>query len=93
VIGSLDVIARIEELEAIVPPSDEDEGFTNDEHQALATLMALQDEAILYSPSWKYGSTLIRDSYFEEYTEQLDEKERNGVYYLVLFDGVSYWIK
>ena len=37
----------------------------------LATLIALQEEAEPYVADWSYGETLIRDSYFQEYAEQL----------------------
>ena len=69
VIDSRDVIARIEELEAdgalasAEDPSDED-----------AELRALHDltaEAEGYAPDWRDGATLIRDSYFERYAEEL----------------------
>lgn len=73
VIDSRDVIARIEELEGIVPPSDEDEGYTNEEHEELATLRALADECEQYASDWEYGETLIRDSYFADYARELLE--------------------
>jgi tetrahydromethanopterin S-methyltransferase subunit B len=38
----------------------------------LKALQALADEAS-GSPDWKYGETLIRDSYFEEYAQELAE--------------------
>jgi hypothetical protein len=34
-------------------------------------LKALADEGENYSPDWTYGATLIRDSYFEQYAEEL----------------------
>lgn len=43
------------------------------ENDELAALLALRDEAEGYSADWKYGSTLIRDSYFEDYAQQLAE--------------------
>jgi hypothetical protein len=39
--------------------------------EELKQLLALQEEAEGYSGDWKYGATLIRDSYFEEYAKQL----------------------
>lgn len=39
--------------------------------QELAALMDLQDEASGYSDDWEGGSTLIRDSYFEKYAQEL----------------------
>ncbi len=37
----------------------------------LSKLEELESNASGYSPDWNYGSTMIRDSYFEEYAEQL----------------------
>lgn len=45
-----------------------DEG---DEGQELKILKSLVDEAEGYSDDWKYGATLIRDSYFEDYAREL----------------------
>jgi len=49
--------------------------FQMDEMDAdeLKALLALRDEAAGYSPDWKYGATLIRDSYFEDYARELAE--------------------
>jgi antirestriction protein len=70
IIDSRDVIARIEELMAL-----EAEGETPDEDDAaeLKILCELAAEAEPYSPDWRHGETLIRDSYFEQYAEQLAE--------------------
>ena len=62
VIDSRDVIARIEELE----DSDDD-----DDKEELDALKALAEEAKGYAPDWHYGATLVRDSYFTEYAEEL----------------------
>jgi len=67
VIDSRDVIARIEELETDITSLDDDE---KDELQAL---QSLSDEAISAN-DWSHGSTLIRDSYFKEYAQQLAEE-------------------
>jgi hypothetical protein len=66
VIDSRDVIARIEELEA---QDERDESETDE----LAALKALADEASGYAADWEHGETLIRDSYFEEYAQELAE--------------------
>lgn len=71
VIDSRDVIERIKELYAIVidPSADmQDRLAANPE---LNALQALQLEAEPYAPDWTYGTTLIRDSYFVEYVEEL----------------------
>lgn len=43
----------------------------SDERDELAALLALQEEAEGYAPDWTYGATLIRDSYFVDYTQEL----------------------
>lgn len=64
VIDSRDVIERIEELEA-------DEERDEADSEELAALKALANEAAGYASDWEHGETLIRDSYFAEYAEQL----------------------
>lgn len=63
VIDSRDVIARIDELESA-------EALDAYETAELAALKALASEAEV-SPDWIYGETLIRESYFTDYIEQL----------------------
>ena len=65
-IDSRDVIARIEELE-------NDEERTEEDDQELAALQALAAEAEGYAADWKYGETLIRDSYFQTYAMEYAE--------------------
>src|SRR2546425_11935801 len=65
VIDSRDIIERIELLDGL---DDRDEL----EASELAALKALEEESS-GSPDWKHGETLIRDSYFEDYTQQLAE--------------------
>lgn len=43
----------------------------SDEAEELKTLKAFRDELDDYCDDWSHGVTLIRDSYFKEYTEQL----------------------
>lgn len=85
VIDSRDVIARIEELEnerselvdAVEEAGTNDavvEWDNSDEAHELATLRALADEAEGYSGDWKYGATLVRDSYFETYAQEFAEE-------------------
>ena len=68
VIDSRQVIERIEELQ------NNGDGTDDDEKAELAALLALQDEAEGYtSGDWPHGATLIRDSYFQEYAQELAE--------------------
>jgi hypothetical protein len=66
VIDSRDVIARIEELEEMEEREEE-------ETEELEALRALAEEAEGYASDWRYGETLIRDSYFQEYAQELAE--------------------
>lgn len=71
VIDSRDIIARIEELRAQL----EADGSLSDEDTAeLLTLDALAKQGEDYAPDWKYGETLIRDSYFKAYAQELAEE-------------------
>lgn len=86
IIDSRDVIARIEELEGEqedlldgqmfddLAPKDRAD-FTEWEEEnghELYTLRTLADEA-KESPDWQDGETLIRDSYFQKYAQDLAE--------------------
>lgn len=57
--------------------SDEESKWTewdnSDEGQELKNLLALQEELKDYCPDWEYGVMLIRDDYFEDYTQELLE--------------------
>lgn len=64
IIDSRDVIARIGELEALAARDE-------DEEAELTALLALQEEAEPYAADWRHGETLIRDSYFRTYAEEL----------------------
>jgi antirestriction protein len=63
IIDSLDVIERIAYL-ANIEERDEDED------RELTALRALAAEAE-GSPDWTHGETLIRESYFKEYAQEL----------------------
>lgn len=39
----------------------------------LKALIELRDEAEGYAPDWRYGATLIRESYFEDYVREMLE--------------------
>jgi hypothetical protein len=87
IIDSRDVIARIEELEGErealadeVSEADEDdldaavaalEEWDRENAEELKILKDLQDECNY--GDWQHGETLIRDSYFEDYAQQLAE--------------------
>lgn len=65
-IDSREVIERIETLSAL----DADE-ITEDEAEELTKLQAFAAEAVDYSQDWEYGATLIHESYFTQYAEEL----------------------
>ena len=66
IIDSRDIIARIESLEA-------EEERTEEETEELTALRNVAERAEGYAADWKYGEALIRDSYFEEYAQELAE--------------------
>lgn len=68
VIDSRDVIERIDELGAAY----EEEGLTADEWDEYRALVALAEEGESLA-DWQHGETLIRDSYFVEYAQELAE--------------------
>lgn len=78
IVDSRDVIARIAELQEIqdavdhADPLDADQptSLDDDEKAELATLKKLADQCEGYG-DWEHGATLIRDSYFQEYAEEL----------------------
>ncbi len=47
--------------------------WDRDNGDELKALKALANEADGYASDWKYGESLIRDSYFTEYAQQLAE--------------------
>lgn len=70
IIDSRDVIARIEELEEM--REEESDDWTDDDEIELAELRDLAERGEICT-DWVHGATLIRDSYFETYAEQLAE--------------------
>lgn len=64
-IDSRDIIARIEELEG----NSMRDGI---EEEELRQLKELAEQCEGYG-DWEYGETLIRESYFEEYAQELAE--------------------
>jgi hypothetical protein len=81
VIDSRDVIARIEELEAERDDFEHDEDGNRteadwaeaspDDAAELACLQELAKAGENYADDWQYGAVLVRDSYFEQYAEEL----------------------
>lgn len=82
----------------------EENFFGPDEEKELEDLQSLAEDAS-GSPDWVYGETLIRDSYFTEYAQQLaedcgylDQKGTNSRelqydYFSCEFSGITYWIR
>lgn len=79
IIDSRDVIARMDYLrsfcededgEILTPETAPEEHANLEEIEEYAKLQALCDDAEGYSDDWKYGATLIRGSYFEDYARQ-----------------------
>ena len=66
IIDSRDILARIDELFLAAP-------LDNEERAELQSLQAVANEASS-SPDWHHGETLIRDSYFREYAQDLAEE-------------------
>lgn len=66
-IDSRDVIARIEAIENL-------DSFSDEEKEELVALRKLAEEAEQYADDWTYGETLIRDSYFKDYAQELAEE-------------------
>jgi len=65
IIDSRDIIERIEELES-------DENIDETEICELKELQNVEEQAS-FTGDWEYGKTLIRDSYFKEYAQELAE--------------------
>lgn len=76
VLDSRDIIERIEELESLLPETAElvMPGTANELEEIrteLEALQALAEQAASYAPDWEYGATLVRDSYFVDYCEEM----------------------
>jgi hypothetical protein len=67
-IDSREVMDRIEDLQHISPAD-----LTQDEEYELLTLRELAKEGENACGDWSYGATLVRDSYFVDYAQQLAE--------------------
>ena len=69
---SREVIEKLEELESLESGATEENPMDKDDADELKNLRALAKEGE-DSPDWIYGEALIKDSYFEEYAQQLAE--------------------
>ncbi len=92
VIDSRDVVSAIDHLESILPEreeGDESDDEHADERALLAALVELRED---YSGSEGFddGATLIRESHFREYAEQLADDigaiDRNATWPLTCID-------
>ena len=96
VIDSRDVIERIEELQG-ERDSFEVDGEENpgawaeqnpDDAEELRVLEALAEECEDYASDWRHGETLIRESYWQDYVQELLEDvgdiPRDLPHYLVI---------
>ena len=68
-IDSRDVIERIAELETELS----DGTIEPDDRDQLTALKALASDADGYASDWQHGEQLIRDSYFEDFAQELAE--------------------
>lgn len=75
ILDSRDIEARIEDLqernEVAEDGSVSTDPLDDDEKAELTALQAFRDEAEGYCSDWKHGETLIKDSYFKEYAQEL----------------------
>lgn len=51
----------------------DNEGLEPEEYEELKTLRSLAAQASGYADDWEHGETLIRDSYFKDYAQELAE--------------------
>lgn len=72
-IDSRDVIARIEELEEAKAADPEFVLTQPEEHLELTELLLLAEQGELIE-DWKYGVSLVRDSYFVKYAQELADE-------------------
>ena len=71
IIDSRDVIEAISDLETELEDNDLQADEREELTDELSALKALAEEASDYAADWQYGESLIRDSYFEEYAQEL----------------------
>jgi len=68
VLDSRDVIERIEELQ------DDEMELDEKEKEELEALLYLAEQGAECSPDWEYGEALVRETYFQEYAQDLAEE-------------------
>jgi hypothetical protein len=78
-IDSREIIKRIESLEEDLEIVADDPDYLNPKELEAVTdelriLKAVQEEAEGYASDWRYGETLIRDTYFKDYAQELAEE-------------------
>lgn len=66
-----DLIDSRQIIEAVESLADELDDMSEDERHDYDALVALTADASDYAEDWEYGVTLIRDSYFQTYAEEL----------------------
>lgn len=71
VLDSRDILKRIEELAD--REGDEDDPLEAEERDELQALRDLAEEGEQYAGDWQDGATLVRESYFKRYAEELAE--------------------
>lgn len=99
IIDSRDVIARTDELQSeyddlkaerydLQTATRDLADWENDYADELKSLTDLQEQAEGYVPDWRYGATLIRESYFTEYIMEMladiGDLPRHLPHYLVI---------
>ena len=71
IIDSRDIITRIEYLENLKEDAESEGNTLEDyEQEELTNLKELAEQGENNASDWIYGSTLVRDSYFEEFAEE-----------------------
>lgn len=74
VFDSRDIIARRDELENEMNTESENAFDNEDDAEEYRMLTEFIEEAEGYSEDFAYGTTFIRDDYFEEYAEELADE-------------------
>jgi len=66
----IDTRDLIEYAEYWTPVTDEDDNLTDEEKEILEAIAELEEMGF---PDWQHGETMIKDSYFKEYAQELAE--------------------